>query len=65
MKDENGVEFVEICGQVRIQTEKAILFYDGKIEVWVPLSQLEDYEVKDEEVTIMIPEWLALEKGLI
>ncbi len=38
-------------------------------EVWIPKSQIEDYsepEVKSGmDIEIEIPEWLAMEKGLI
>lgn len=49
-------------------TEKAVLcMVDGK-EVWIPQSQIhDDSEVwkEGDEGTLVIPEWLALDKGLI
>ena len=51
------------------RTDLALLVSDGRKEVWVPLSQIE--EVIEEpgllgpEVTgIVVPEWLASDKGL-
>ncbi len=48
-------------------TDKALLVeYDGE-EVWPPLSQIseaEQYEVGDKDVTISITAWLAKQKGI-
>lgn len=55
-------KLIELSGEIRIKREKAILFYDGKIEVWLPLSVI---EISDDEEAILCPEWLALNKGLI
>jgi len=47
---------------------KAILFYDGFKDVWIPYSQIEndrDDLVEGCELNLLIPEWLAKEKGLI
>ncbi len=51
------------------ETDAAFLvrLEDGDEEVWLPKSQIsdpEDYEVGDEDVTISITEWLAQQKGL-
>lgn len=51
---------VDIDGEIRARTEKAIQFYDGNQTVWLPLSQIEI-----DGSTVTMPEWLALEKGLI
>ncbi len=58
---------IEIAGEVKRETDKAILFYDGKIEVWLPKSRISDYgQTKDGKTTsVFIPEWLAEEKELI
>ena len=65
-------ETVEIDADILRQTELAVHIYDGSEVVWLPKSQLVDpspdeigeYEDGD-SLTIVIPEWLALEKGLI
>ena len=60
---------VEFCGELRHETEKAYCVYDGTNEVWIPKSQVQDTQQiggafsADWEFTI--PEWLALEKGII
>jgi hypothetical protein len=59
---------VEIDVRVAVRTARAIKVDAEKASgVWVPLSQITDYvEEKDGSwSSIFIPEWLALEKGLI
>ena len=55
-------DLVDIAAELRHETEKAWLFYDGAREVWLPKSQCE-YDPDDG--TVALPEWLAMEKGLI
>ena len=53
------------------RTDHAILVSDGQREAWVPLSQIED-EIKEPTgsfglvttTSIVIPDWVAREKGL-
>jgi hypothetical protein len=54
-------ELVDVAGEIRAQTEKAIHFYDGSRTVWLPRSQI---EINDDG-TVTMPEWLALDKELI
>lgn len=54
-------DLVDIAGEVRAQTDKAIQFYDGDRTVWLPRSQIE----LNDDGTVTMPEWLANEKGLI
>lgn len=42
-----------------------VLIDDGDMEVWLPESQIEDEHVDGDLVVFTIPEWLALDKGLI
>jgi len=58
---------VEVFGTVKAITDAAILLADGDFEVWLPLSQIEyDNDIDVGDVTfVYVPEWLALEKGLI
>lgn len=60
---------IKINVKVVERTALALLVSDGRKDVWVPLSQIE--EVIEEpglfgpEVTaIMVPDWLAADKGL-
>lgn len=61
------MEMVEITGIIEARTDSAILLNDGDIEEWIPLSQIElEFEVDvGEEVGILMPEWLAFDKGFI
>lgn len=57
---------VEIACEIKRETEKAFLIFDGKEEVWLPKSQITDQcESGGQIVSVFIPEWLAMEKGLI
>ena len=62
-------EFIEIACEVRVKTDRAVLIHDGAREAWIPRSQIEDPDSDDMEIgqhiTLMIPEWLAKDKGLI
>lgn len=55
-----SAEFVEISGEVRRESERAYLFFDGSREAWVPKSQVETAENG-----LHMPEWLAKDKGFI
>ena len=62
-------EYVEIACEVRYKTDRAVLIHDGAHEAWIPHSQIEDPAPADMEIgshiTLLIPEWLAKDKGLI
>lgn len=55
-------DLVDIGGEVRAETEKAYRFFDGTRTVWLPKSQCEWDET---DKTMAMPEWLAMEKGLV
>lgn len=57
---------IEIACEVRRTTDKARLIFDGTKEVWIPESQISDEcEDKGKTISIFIPEWLAIDKGLV
>jgi prepilin-type processing-associated H-X9-DG protein len=62
MAQERSSRLVDIAGQIRHRTKAGVLFYDGAVEVWLPRSQVEWHE---EDGVMVMPEWLATEKGLI
>jgi hypothetical protein len=64
VENEMKSDLVDIAGEIRTQTEKAIQFYDGTTLVWLPRSQI---EIDDDGRTVIVamPEWLAKDKGLI
>lgn len=53
-------DMIEIACEIVHETDRAVLVNDGDIEVWLPLSQV---EVTD--ASVLLPEWLAEERGLI
>ncbi len=61
-------DIIDIDGAIEARTEKAVLFHTGNKEeaAWLPLSQIEIEETGFGGIfTVSLPEWLALEKGLI
>lgn len=59
---------VDLTVRVHYRTEKAILVSDdGDREnaKWLPLSQIEVEEVDASTAIVTLPEWLAVEKGLV
>lgn len=58
---------VEIACEVRAETEKALLIYDGKTQVWIPRSQIRDESTdsKGKITSIFLTEWMATQKGLL
>ena len=56
---------IDITGEIRARTDRAVLLFDGMREVWLPLSQIEIDGDRPGVVEVAMPEWLALEKGLI
>lgn len=57
-----GSDIIDIACEIRAETEHAVLISDGTIEVWLPKSQV---EIDREDGTVAMPEWLAIERGLI
>ena len=61
-------ERVEIDVEFVDSTESAILVEDADDKkIWLPLSQVEILEeaLSGEGLKLSIPEWLAIEKGLV
>lgn len=58
MKD---ARLTDIAAELRYETERAYLVFDGIKEVWLPKSMC----VQNEDDTFTLPEWMAKEKGLI
>lgn len=55
---------VEICfAELVRETDKAWMFKtDDGDAVWLPKSQC---ELDEDELLVQVPEWLAIEKGLV
>ena len=65
-------EEIEFCAEIKHETEEdeekmgAFLLTDGIHEWWVPKSQIiSKYHVADNNYEFTIPEWLAIDKGII
>ena len=58
---------VEITVVLMGETDSAVWVYDGDLKVWLPKSQIDIEEGAEmgEQVSILVPEWLAIEKGLV
>jgi hypothetical protein len=58
-------DLIDIAVTIKRRSEKAVLVdHGGKEDAWLPLSQIEI----DEDATgttITLPEWLAVDKGMI
>jgi hypothetical protein len=54
-------KLVDIAGELRGKTEKALRIFDGARTEWVPKSEVKN----NEDGTFTMPEWLAQEKGFI
>ncbi len=54
-------ELIDIAGEIKGETEKALRLYDGGRTEWVPKSQVED----NGDGTFTMPMWLAKDKGFI
>lgn len=55
-------DLVDISGEVEGETKLAYRFNDGTQVVWLPKSQCE-WDQGAKEMTM--PEWLAVDKGLV
>jgi len=55
-------DLADVSGEIHGETEKAYRFFDGTRTVWLPKSMC---EWDDQSHTMIMPEWLALEKELI
>lgn len=53
-------DLIDISGEVRRETDRAVLFFDGKAEVWLPKSQIEVETKGRTLVEVTLPEWLAI-----
>lgn len=54
-------ELYDFAAQLRNETDKALLLFDGESEFWVPKSHTED----NGDGTFTIPQWLAEKKGVV
>lgn len=60
-KRDQSSRLCDISAQLKHETPKAFLLYDGSREEWVSKSLVEN----NGDGTFTMPEWLAQEKGFI
>jgi len=62
-----STKLVGFCGTVKYETEFAYLVNDGERDTWIPKSQvdMESRKLTDADFVFLIPEWLAMAKGII
>lgn len=65
MSETREAETWEAAGLIVRETDKAILFDDGRHQAWLPRSRIEINETKHGCVVVVMPEWLAINKGLL
>lgn len=61
-------DLVDLTMQLHVETAKAVLVSDDgekQNAVWLPLSQIEIEKQRNGVVIVTLPEWLAIEKGLV
>ena len=58
-------EMFEFFAEVKWETDAAYLFSDGGNEFWCPKSQILEMERSGDGYDVKIPEWLAIEKGIV
>ena len=56
---------IDICVEFLKDHGRAIKISDGNVEEWLPKSQIEYDGEEGDTITVTMPNWLALEKGLI
>jgi len=56
---------IDICVEFLRDSGRAIKVSDGCVEEWLPKSQIEYDGEEGDTITITMPNWLALDKGLI
>ena len=62
----SGNSPIEFCGEIKHETDAAYLIFDGANEVWIPKSQIQECRcIKGSDWEFIIPEWLAIEKGIV
>ena len=61
-------DLIDVTVQLHHETERAILVSDDRDRekaTWIPLSQCEILKRPNGIAIVTMPEWLALDKGLI
>lgn len=67
MEQARKSDLVDVTVQIKHRTDRAILVNDGGEEnKWLPLAQIEVAQnIDGATYTVTMPEWLAIEQGLV
>lgn len=59
----------EFCAELKWETKGAYKLFDGAHEVWVPKSKVKLKKLRTtdgvDDVSVVMPLWLAREKGVV
>lgn len=61
-------DLIDVSMHLHHRTEKAVLVSnngDREKAIWLPISEIETEMKRGNLVEVTLPEWLAMEKGLI
>ncbi len=61
-------DLIDLTMQLHAETERAVRVSDDgddKKAVWLPLSQVEVFRKAKGIVVVTMPEWLAIQRGLV
>ena len=62
----NMPDYIEVFGMCLHETAEAVMFDFGiDKNVWIPKSLMEDWPDSGDTGSVLMKEWIALEKGLI
>ena len=60
----NDFDKIDVYGTLIRETDKAIYIEVGDERVWLPKSQIEFF-VTDTLTRVVLPQWLAVQRGLV
>lgn len=64
-RDPEADTWVEIAGEIRANTDRAVQLYDGSRTSWLPRSQIRPADAGDGPITLEVKHWIAKENGFI
>jgi hypothetical protein len=58
---------IEICAEIKRETDRAFLVNDGTTDKWIPKSEVETDQDggPGDAIIFTMPEWLVYDKGFI
>jgi hypothetical protein len=66
MTYQRRLDDVLFCCELKHETEKALLVFDGENEIWLPRSQIKNMRrIRDNDYELVLQQWIAKGKGII